>query len=251
MHRSVIPALLVSGIFSFAALGGGCVIVTQPNPNNGASSATPAKNNRSGLPVHQAGQPATTATATATATATIPPGPPGPKVTVDNKEYTTVSKPIAFGNGNNQQGSFKGFVYFIPETSTQIPNLDTIATAGVLFTQGFSISTTNYSEGFPGLDAGRMSFFAIRYEGDFAVTTPGDYAFKLESDDGAKLIIDSLPLITNDGIHTAQVKTGTVKLSTGPHRFRLEYFQAAPGAAALKLMVTPPGGAEKPFSPML
>lgn len=256
MHRSVIPALVVTGIFSFAALGGGCVIVTQPGPNNGASSAAP-QGNRSGLPVHKAGQPAATTTATTTATATatttaaaIPPGPPGPKVTVDGKDYTTVSKAVTFGNGENKPGSFKGFVYFIPATTTQLPNLDTITPAGVLFTQGFAVSASNYSEGFPGLDAGKMDYFAIRYEGDFAVTSHGDYVFKLESDDGAKLTIDSLPLITNDGVHTAQAKTGTVKLSPGPHRFRIEYFQAAKGAVALKLMVTPPAGGEKPFSPM-
>lgn len=269
MHRSVIPALVVSGLFSVAAFGAGCTIVTNPGPNNGASSAAPAQpqGNRSGLPVLRPGQTATAApttapaatgttapTATATATATAPAvaaGPPGPKVTVDGKEYTTVSAPIPFGAGENRPGMFKGFVFFLPPTTNQLPSFDGLRPAGVLFTPGFAVNSATYTEGFPGLDAGRVDFFGLRYEGDFAVTSPGDYVFKLESDDGARLTIDSLPLITMDGIHTAQTKTGTVKLSAGPHRMRLEYFQAARGAATLRLLVASPGGAEKPFAALL
>jgi hypothetical protein len=262
MQRSVIPALVVTGLFSAAALGGGCVIVTQPGPNNGASSANPPANNQGGsgrgLPVLRTGQPAPTQTAAPTAapttpasTGTAPAGPPGPKVTVDGKEYTTLSKAVAFGGPENKPGTFRGFVHFLPPTTTQLPNFDAAPPAGVLFTPGFAVSTPNYTEGFPGLDAGRVEYFGIRYEGDFAVTAPGDYVFKLESDDGARLSIDSLPLVVLDGVHTAQTKTGTVKLAPGPHRLRLDYFQAARGAAALRLSVTPPSGAEKPFSAVL
>jgi hypothetical protein len=273
MHRSVIPALFVAGTFSIAALGGGCVIVAQPGPNNGASSATPAQPNqgnqgnqpnRSGLPVLGRAQPSTTATATAAPTATTtataaptatttaaPAAPTGPKVTVDGKEYTTLSSPVAFGGADNKPGNFRGFVHWLPTTTTQLPNFDTSTPAGVLFTPGFAVGTASYTEGFPGLDARRVEYFGIRYEGDFAVTVMGDYVFKLESDDGSRLTIDSLPLITNDGVHTAQAKTGTVKLSPGAHRIRLDYFQAGKGAAALKLTVTPPGGAEKPFAALL
>ncbi|MCS6901998.1 MAG: hypothetical protein RMJ98_20390, partial [Myxococcales bacterium] len=99
MHRSVLPTLMITGFFSVAALVGGCVIVTQPGPNNGTPNANPPANNQGSgrsLPILRTSQPTPTETAapptTPTAstlpvpTSTVPAGPPGPKVTVDGRE---------------------------------------------------------------------------------------------------------------------------------------------------------------------
>lgn len=250
MHRTAFTSLTITSLLALTVIGAGCTIITNPPPNGGPQPA----GNHSKVPVAGAAQPAATTpataapTATATATPAVPAGPAGPRTTVDGKEYTTLSRAVTFGNGDNRPGAFRGFVYFLPATTTALPNFDSIAPAGVLFTQGFSVSAANYGEGFPGLDAGRFDYFGIRYEGDFAVGVQGEYTFKVESDDGARLVIDSLPVVVLDGVHTAQNKTNMVRLAAGPHRFRLDYFQAARGAVALKVSVTPPGGAEKPFS---
>lgn len=237
MHRFGSLALVASLVTASVC---GCTIVTNPPPNQaGTTPAAP-------------GAPATAPPAATPAPAnTAAAGPPGPKVSVDGRDHTTLSRPNAFGTGENKPGSFRGFVHFLPATTTQLPNFDTLTPAGVLFTTEFAARSPNFVDGFPGLDAGRVEYFGIRFEGDFVVTAPGDHVFKLESDDGARLSIDSLPLITADGVHLAQLKSGTVKLSPGPHRFRLDYFQAGRGAVALRVTVTSPAAAEKPFGPLL
>jgi hexosaminidase len=65
---------------------------------------------------------------------------------------------------------------------------------------------------------------------------PGDaiYEFALESDDGAVLMIGDETIVNNDGLHSAQTKTGIVPLRKGFHRIRLKYFQAG-GNAVLNL----------------
>lgn len=247
MVRSLFSSL---GLVAVAAVAlTACTIVTNPPPS-GPAPATPAPaGNRSNVPVVGATPTATPAPA-AGALPTTATGSNGPKVTVDGKEYTTVSRAIAWGSGDKNL-PFKGFVHFTNGANTTLPNFDASTPVGVLFTSGFAIAANPYADAFPGIDATRTDHFAIRYEGTFLAPGQGDYIFKLESDDGSRLVIDNLPLITHDGIHAATPKTSSVKLSPGPHNFRLEYFQSARSAAALKLTVTPPGGAEKPFGPVI
>jgi hypothetical protein len=184
------------------------------------------------------------AAAAAPAPAAAPPPLDGPKVTVDGRQYVTVKAPIAFGNGDNAPGSFKGFVYFLPNTTTQLPNLAALAPVGVLFTTAFQTASSSYVQGFPGLDPARNDYFGIRYEGTFAAAIPGEYLFRSEADDGAKLMVDGAAVLQ---AATAGAR-GAVNINPGTHTFKLEYWQAAKGAVKLRLWVTPPGGAEKPFT---
>lgn len=221
---------------------GGCVIVTEPQ------SGAPKGRNVAG---QQAGQPAaaTAATATATTTAaptTLPPraAPPldGPKTQVGGKEYVTLKSPVIFGTADNTPGSFVGYVYVLTDL-VDPPALDALTPLGVLFTRSFNTRPNPYSTGFPGLDPTLNEHFAIRYEGDFVAQTGGEYAFRMTAEAGAKLVIDSAPVVAashGDG-------RGIVRLAPGPHRIRLEYFQRT-GPAGLMLLVTPPSGGERPFT---
>ena len=245
MVRSLFSSLGLAAVAAGALSA--CTIVTNPPPSGPAAPAPVPAGNRSNVPVAGA---ATTAPAVAGTLPTTATGSNGPKVTVDGKEYTTVSRAIAWGSGDKNL-PFKGFVYFTNGANTTLPNFDAATPVGVLFTSSFAASASPYADAFPGIDATRTDHFAIRYEGAFLAPMQGDYIFKIESDDGSRLIIDSLPLLTNDGIHGVTAKSASVKLAPGPHNFRLEYFQGARSGAALKLSVTPPGGAEKPFGPVI
>ena len=175
-------------------------------------------------------------------------GPQGPHVTVDGKDYVTLRSPTVFGSSDNGPGSFRGFVYFLPTNTSSLPNFDSLTPSGVLFTRAFNAAMSPYTQGLPGIDQGRNEFFGIRYDGVFTTAVVGEYAFRLESDDGARLSIDSAPVANIDGVHADKSGRGVLRLPPGPHNFRLEYFQAG-GNVALKVMVTPPGAtAERAFA---
>ncbi|MBX7170531.1 MAG: family 20 glycosylhydrolase [Pyrinomonadaceae bacterium] len=69
--------------------------------------------------------------------------------------------------------------------------------------------------------------FGVIYEGFVNVPNDGIYDFQLNADDGAVLQIDGETVVDNDGLHTAQIKSGVVPLRKGFHRFKLKYFQGS------------------------
>lgn len=191
-------------------------------------------------------------TATATTTTTAPPLD-GPRVTVDGAEYVTLKMTVAFGSGTKSDDSFKGLVYFLPNNTTSLSAMNSLTPTGVLFAKSFNIDTGSaaYSQGFPGLDPNRFDYFGIKYEGEFNTSMVGEYQFRVDSDDGARLTVENVPLVNNDGVHPLKSQRGSIKLGAGPHSFKLEYFQAAKGPVALKVFVTPPGGSETLFTKVL
>ena len=74
-----------------------------------------------------------------------------------------------------------------------------------------------------------------------AVTTQGEYRFRLTSDDGARLTIDGTQVIDHDGTHGVTGKeSGDVRLSAGDHAMLIEHFDAG-GGRSLKLEWRAPG----------
>lgn len=59
---------------------------------------------------------------------------------------------------------------------------------------------------------------------------PGQYAFQLVSDDGAKLWINDEIVVDHDGLHGPEPREGSIELRGGIHALRLLHFQAAGGA---------------------
>lgn len=224
-----------------------CTITTgQPQPATPATTATPAAT----------ATPATTTTPAATTTT------PAPKLKVhgsaENKQKeatpatTTTGKDMTAANifgtpTAASAASFKGVVYWLPTDTKTLPALDTLTPATTLYTDAFNIAPKAFNEGFPGVDATRVEWFAIRYTGNFAVAVDGDYKFRVLSKDGAKVYIDNAPVVNNDGVHPPQSKTETIKLAVGAHTIQLDYFQGKKGQVALQVFVTGPDGKEKSF----
>lgn len=68
-------------------------------------------------------------------------------------------------------------------------------------------------------------YFNFRFDGFLYITTAGDYAFKLGSNDGSRLWIKQNLLIDNDGIHElATLESSALSLSEGAHRITVEFF---------------------------
>lgn len=81
--------------------------------------------------------------------------------------------------------------------------------------------------------------FAAVYESYLPIINEGEYAFHLGSDDGSRVLVDDKPVVTHDGIHPYSVKTGTLRLTAGTHRLRVEYFEQA-GEEQLTLEIEGP-----------
>jgi hypothetical protein len=74
--------------------------------------------------------------------------------------------------------------------------------------------------------ATRESAFGFVFAGTLIVPETGEYTFRLDSDDGARLAIDGKAVIEYDGIHgIGEPKRATRVLDAGRYPIRLDYFQ--------------------------
>lgn len=177
-------------------------------------------------------------TSSATIPSTIPTVPAVSGVAV-------VNSPTIFGNNAASTTGYKGSIYWVDKNTTQVPPLASMTPAGFLFTPTLNITPQAFTTGFPGVDAARKENFAIRYEAPLVVTTEGDYDFRLVSEDGAKLLIDSTPIVDNDGLKSAPTeKTGPVHLVAGTHLITVDYLQTT-GNVALQLFCKKANAAEQ------
>ena len=87
----------------------------------------------------------------------------------------------------------------------------------------------------------RESKFVLRFEGFIRIEHEGLYEFHLTSDDGSKLWLNTHELISNDGEHGMEVKSGKALLRKGLHHIRILYFDSG-GGNGLKLEYTQPDG---------
>ncbi len=98
--------------------------------------------------------------------------------------------------------------------------------------------------------AGKSDHFGLVFEGWITVPESGEYRFWLGSDDGSRLLIDGAEILNNDGIHPHTVQSGTVELSAGARRIRVEYFEQA-GEESLAVEIQGPGLARQDLSNLL
>ncbi|MBD2752299.1 NPCBM/NEW2 domain-containing protein [Spirosoma sp. BT704] len=86
----------------------------------------------------------------------------------------------------------------------------------------------------------RDSYFGLQFKGYFNAPTDGTYTFYTTSDDGSKLYIGSTEVVSNDGQHAAQEKSGTIGLKAGKHAITVPFFQGN-GNQALSVNYDGPG----------
>jgi hypothetical protein len=147
-------------------------------------------------------------------------------------------------------GAFRADVCFIRPGTRSLDAITRCPKEITFFTDSLAVSPRRFAEGFPGISS-RTEWFAIRYRGKFSVTEAGQYYFRLISDDGARLWIDGIPIVDNDGIHPPRSQTGNTRLESGEHELFVSYFQGPRYDVALQLFVTPPGGGERLLRPKM
>jgi hypothetical protein len=146
----------------------------------------------------------------------------------------------------------RGDIYFLRPGTRRLPDFDKLVPVGAIYTPTLNIPPSSFREGFPGVTT-RYEWFAIDYNGRFWIEKPGEYRFRLVSDDGSKLFIDGAQVIDNDGAHLPRAKVGAVKLAGGIHKIRVTYFQGpctSDPCLALILAVEPRGRSSASSVPM-
>ncbi len=156
--------------------------------------------------------------------------------------------PNVFGYEKPVLGCFEGQVFPLANDAPKLPtDYSSLTPVSVVYACEWDIAPRAWDQGFPGI-ADRFEWFAIRYSGAFRIATAGEYAFRVSSDDGTKLIIDGKQVIDNDGQHPPKEASGKVQLTAGDHQMVLEYFQGPRFHINLQLWVTPPGKPEELFT---
>ncbi len=89
-------------------------------------------------------------------------------------------------------------------------------------------------------DFGLGDNFLSEVTGNINITTAGIHAFRLTSDDGARLRIDNAVVVDHDGLHGATAKDGSIQLGQGYHSLRIDHFDAG-GGQQVTLQWQPPG----------
>ncbi|MBI3855380.1 MAG: protein kinase, partial [Planctomycetes bacterium] len=73
--------------------------------------------------------------------------------------------------------------------------------------------------------------FSVRWSGYLQVPVRSVHLIETLSDDGVRVFVDDVPLISNWTLHAPAVDSALCDLEAGVHSLRIEYFQASKGAA--------------------
>lgn len=90
------------------------------------------------------------------------------------------------------------------------------------------VSGINFGNSYWGefANSGKVHNVGAKFSGYIYIPIAGNYRFILSSDDGSKLFIDGIQLISNDGLHSYKQVEGVINLSAGFHKIRCDYFEA-------------------------
>ncbi|MEM9834537.1 MAG: PA14 domain-containing protein, partial [Bacteroidota bacterium] len=86
----------------------------------------------------------------------------------------------------------------------------------------------------------RDEYFGFAFTGYIDIQTAGTYRFYTTSDDGSALYIDGKKVVDNDGRHSRQERSGSVRLSKGKYPIRVVFFEHA-GHEVLEVHYQGPG----------
>ncbi len=105
-------------------------------------------------------------------------------------------------------------------------------------------TTTGTTTNFDLTKAEQGDNIGLRFTGYIDVPTDGAYTFYTTSDGGSKLFIGTSEVVSNDGLHAPQERSGQIGLKAGKHAIRVEFFEAG-GGEVLEVRYSGPGIAKQ------
>ncbi len=133
----------------------------------------------------------------------------------------------AVNPGNTVNGI--DYKYYEGSSFSVVPDFSKLTPVKTGTVSNFDISVAN-----------RAELYAVEFKGYIDVPTDGEYTFYTNSDDGSMLYIDGQLIVSNDGLHGAQERSGTIGLKAGKHAISVGYTQQYQGAV-LSVSYSGPG----------
>jgi subtilisin family serine protease len=128
--------------------------------------------------------------------------------------------------------------YFYPITGmTQLPDFDSMSPNWRANLTQINITPT---VGFVG-NGGASDNVAAQFTGWVNVPIADYYTFFVESDEGAQLFVGDQLVVDNDGLHSAQERSGSIGLKPGRHKVVVRYFEATGSATCVVKFQTASG----------
>jgi hypothetical protein len=110
--------------------------------------------------------------------------------------------------------------YYEEKDLTKLPVFSELSKKGSWISPEFNMDTDKIN----GLLGKENKGFALEFEGFIQIDRPGKYTFSTQSDDGSRLFINDKKVVDNDGNHGVLEATGTIVLTEGKHKIRVEYY---------------------------
>ena len=143
---------------------------------------------------------------------------------------TPVAPTITLRNADNPANAVAGLDYGYYEGNwSNLPDFNSLSTVKTGVSGTPTLSVRN-----------RDNYYGIRFVGYVSVPADGVYTFYSSSDDGSKLLIGSTEVLTNDGGHAEQERSGTIGLKAGLHALTVLYLQID-GGQTLTVSYSGPG----------
>ncbi len=147
---------------------------------------------------------------------------------------------VVFGTKNTGLINLKGNIYYLSDETYEMPaDIESQKIEGTIYASKLDVPVRDFTQGFPGV-TDRFEYFGIIYKGVFEISEPGEYTWRLNSDDGSKLWIDNQLVINDDGVHGEQSIEDTIQLKKGLHQIKVWYFQGPATEIALQFYVKRP-----------
>ncbi|MHC4914831.1 MAG: CBM96 family carbohydrate-binding protein [Planctomycetota bacterium] len=97
-----------------------------------------------------------------------------------------------------------------------------------------SLDFNNSSSAWKGVDPKAGRCFGSRFNGLLKVEKAGSYKLYLESDDGSRLYLNGVSLVSNDGVHAMKENaSANVHLASGYHELRVDHFSQGGGSGLI------------------
>ena len=159
--------------------------------------------------------------------------------TADCKVKVLANNQIFTEDDGITQG-LKGNVYQLPANTQRLPDLSAMTSLSTILAPNLDVPLRKWTSGFPGVLT-LFEWFAIRFEGKLDIATAGTYYFRVTSDDGANLYLNDANVVDNDGLHSTRSREGSVTLTQGKQKFRVDYYQGPRDEIAFQIFWKKPG----------
>jgi hypothetical protein len=138
----------------------------------------------------------------------------GPGLSKRPVPASALYRPDDLRQGENPANLVAGVDYTYHEGNwSSLPTFDTVALVRDGILPNFQLGSQL-----------RANHFAFRYTAYVDIAREGDYTFYVKSDDGSRLYIGNLPVVSNDGMHLSREMSGEIGLKPGKHAITVEYF---------------------------